>query len=208
MLISPTTVCVASKEDVSVARERLASAPGWKRTLYRTGQLSDGFAVAGDKHVARAVVSTQGVSYQAAQYLGKLLAAEAYAVYGNRMQDPARPLAVSANVAPITATRSLAQPVFEAAFLGAGLFDISIFEPLSTRALMGLMLLHDVLNPEAPGGTRAAARASTQTHAARVLSQQVHGGVYAQPYALEGCITVAALRGLAQKPGLALRLFG
>jgi hypothetical protein len=31
--------------------------------------------------------------------------------------------------------------------------------------------------------------------------------VYSQPYALDGCISIAALRGLTRKPGLALGMF-
>ena len=62
-----------------------------------------------------------------------------------------RPVAVSANVAGITATRSLLHPLFQAGFLGAPSFGIEIYEPATTRLLSGLLTLHDVLHEGAPG---------------------------------------------------------
>jgi hypothetical protein len=38
---------------------------------------------------------------------------------------------------------------------------------------------------------------------ARTFALQFHGGVQAQPYALEGIVRLAALRGIAQRPKLA-----
>ncbi len=207
MLISPTTPSQVSREDVELSRVRHRDAPMWKRTLERTGQLRPGQLGDPGAEVACAIVRAQGVSYQAAQLVGKIYAAEAYAVYGNTLrEDVESPLAVSANVAPITATRSLSHPVFQAAFLGAPLFDILIARPETTRALAGLLTIHDVLERSAPvpaSGERLAAA----TRAKQALAQQVHGGVYANPYALDGCITVAALRGLGKKPKLAAGLF-
>lgn len=207
MLISPTTAFVVSPEDARVAEERRKHAPRWKRALARTKQLIDGQFGSDGTRVSRSIVPTQGASYQAAQYIGKILAAEACAVYGTALDAAGRErVTVSANVGPITATRSLAHPVFEAAFLGAPVFDILISKASTTRNLGGLLALHDVLNPDAPG---AAARSypSDAARARALFSQQFHGGVYAQPFALEGCITVAALRGLVEQPKLALGLF-
>lgn len=208
MLVSPTTPSPVSPDDVQVAEARRQNATGWRRTLERTGQLSSGFVAQDSVHVARAVVPVQGVSYQAAQYIGKILAAECYATYGNRFDvEAAAPLTVSANVAPITATRSLAHPLFEAAFLGAPMFDILISKPHTTRVLSGMLTLHDLLNPDAPGAADKARETQPAARAAQIFSQQIHGGVFAQPYALSGCITVAALNGLKRRPGLALRLW-
>jgi hypothetical protein len=224
MLISPTTPASVSPEDRAEAQRKKAAAPPWMSALHGARRLRDGFEQNGSTHVARAIVKTQGVSYQAAQYLGKMLAAEAYSVFGNQLDEHTRtPLTVSANVAPITATRSLSHPVFEAAFLGAPAFHILIAKSEASRELAGLLTLHDLLNPAAPGaaasfGSRAEPRASTAqgggagpveaaARARGVLTQQIHGGIYSQPYALDGCISVAALRGLTKKPRLALGLF-
>lgn len=194
-LISPTTPGVVSAEDQHEAQRRLESAAGWKRALARAGRLVPGQLGDNGVRVSHSIVPTQGVSYQAAQYVGKMLAAETYAVFGHRL-DTVRSegLLTSANVAPITATRSLSHPVFEAAFLGAPMFDIAISEPPTTRVLSGLLTLHDMLYPPP---------ATSETERSRSLfSKQIHGGVYAQPYALQGCITVAALRGLGKRPRL------
>jgi hypothetical protein len=204
MLVSPTSVASVTPRDAATADARRQNAPAWKRALAAAGRLRPGQRGAGDARVSCSVVPIQGVSYQAAQYVGKLLAAEASALYGSAL-DGSSALTVTANVAPITATRSLSHPMFEAAFLGAPLFDILIAKPSTTRALGGLLAIHDVLNPEAPA--RAGSRNGTPREQARALfAQQVHGGVYAQPFALDGAITVAAARGLAQKPKLALGL--
>jgi hypothetical protein len=50
--------------------------------------------------------------------------------------------------------------------------------------------------------------AAIDAHAARLaklFELQFHGGVQAQPYALEGIVRMAALRGIAQRPKLAFR---
>ena len=148
--------------------------------------------------VCRAIVPAQGVSYQAAQYLGKQLSAEAYAAFGTT-PNVERPLTVSANVAPMTRTRSLIHPIFETAFVGADAFDIEIFDPPTTRALSGLMMLHDVLNPAAPGAS-SHAYPDSASRARGLFSQQIHGGVYASPFALSPSISVALFIGLAREP--------
>jgi hypothetical protein len=93
------------------------------------------------------------------------------------------PVTVSANVAGITNTRSLAHPLFQAAFIGAPRFGVRIFEPATTRALSGLMILSDLLNP------RSASHPNTlmtnpSAKVRALLSQQVHGGIYSLPYKL------------------------
>jgi hypothetical protein len=126
-------------------------------------------------------------------------------VFGTSLADEsARPITVSANVAGITRTRSLSHPLFELAFSGADKFGVRIFEPETTRALNGLLMLHDLLNPEAPGAA-AAPVASSRDKAAALLSQQIHGGIYTLPWVLEGVIRAAAVLGLSSRPSL---LFG
>ncbi len=206
MLVSPTTPSRISAENERVSNERRRDAARWKRALQAAGQLMPALEGDGDVKIVRAIVRAQGVSYQAAQLVGKIYAAEASAVYGSTLEgDGSTPLTVSANVAPITATRSLSHPVFQAAFLGASLFDVEISEPETTRALAGLLSLEDVTDPEAPSScTRGYASASERANA--VLSQQIHGGIYTNPFALDAAISVAAVRGLTMRPKLAVDL--
>lgn len=205
MLISPTTPAVLGKDAVRAAELRKLHAPGWQRMLARTrlirepGQLRDRGV-----QVSASTVSLQGLSYQAAQYICKIAAAESYAVYGTRPDAAlAQPITVSANVAGITRTRSLSHPLFSAAFLGAAEFGVRIFDPATTRALSGLLMLHDLLNPNAPGAVGAPSM-DARAKADALLAQQIHGGVYGMPYVLEGVIRVAALVGLASQPSLLL----
>ena len=118
--------------------------------------------------------------------------------------DTPRPTTVSANVAGITRTRSLSHPLFEAAFIGAPRFGVRIFDPATTRALSGLLILHDLLNPSAPG---AAARQTSDPRdkAKALFAQQVHGGIYSLPFVLEHAIRAAAVIGMSKKPALLFR---
>jgi len=206
MLVSPTTPSRVSAENERTSHERMRDAARWKRALQAAGRLMPALEGEGDAKIVRAIVKAQGVSYQAAQLVGKLYAAEASAVYGNTLEgDGTAPLTVSANVAPITATRSLAHPVFQAAFLGASLFDVEISEPETTRALGGLLAMEDVTDPEAPGAAANRYKSASE-RANAVLSQQIHGGIYTNPFALDGAISVAAVRGLTMRPKLAVDL--
>lgn len=189
--VSPTSPGELQAEDLAWMRERKPAA--WQRGLEAVRALRGPGAFGG---VSRALISLQGAGYQAAQYLAKLIAAEVLACSG-------RPWALSMNVAGITNTRSLSHPLFQAGFVGAPLFGVRIFEPGTTRALNGLLMLHDLLNPAAPG---AAARVHTPEleRAKAVRSQQVHGGVYGMPWQFESAVQSAAVIGLGRRPQLLL----
>lgn len=197
MLISPTTPGRVSPEDAAASEERkrrLALRPlGLGRSPASAGQSGEL-----PNRVSHSIVGLQGVSYQAAQYIGKMMAAEVYAIHG--LDGRGGDLTVSAPVAPITATRSLQHPLFDAAFRGADLFDILISEPQATRVMCALLAFHDLLNPDAP--CRATSRLPPAERVAAIVGEQIHGGVYAQPYSLEREITLAALAGLAKSPKL------
>ncbi len=188
--VSPTSAHVIQPEDLEAARNRAAHGPAWERALRMARLLEPAPLEEGGIAVARAVVHMQGASYQAAQYVSKLMTAEAF----TRMDG--KRLRVSANVAGITDSGSMAHPVFQAGFAGASLFGVNIFAPETTRALSALLLLHDVLHPDWVG-----------IPPARLLSQQIHGGVFAMPDSLESAIRVAALVGLGRKPSLIPKLF-
>ncbi|MEM7217946.1 MAG: hypothetical protein AAF515_06240 [Pseudomonadota bacterium] len=128
-------------------------------------------------HATRTVVPIQGLSYQAAQYLGKVLAAERWAGQGLR---------VSANTAAITRTRSLDHPVFAAAFGGAAAFGVETLTPRQSRRLNGLLAVADWLAEEAP----------------RPGDVRVHGALHGLPYPLEKALRVAAAIGFARSPRL------
>ncbi|MET0286668.1 MAG: hypothetical protein ABW352_19465 [Polyangiales bacterium] len=200
LLVSPTTPAVLSKETLVAAGLRKLHSPSWQRILARSGVTREpGWVRNDDTHVSLSTVSLQGLSYQAAQYIAKIAAAETFAVYGPNPDAP-RPIAVSANVAGVTRTRSLSHPLFSAAFLGASQFGVRIFEPATTRALSGLLMLHDLLNPNSP----VALAQGDAARASALHTQQVHGGIYGLPWALEGVIRVAAVVGLANQPTLLL----
>ncbi|HEY2732897.1 MAG TPA: hypothetical protein VGI70_02885, partial [Polyangiales bacterium] len=208
MLVSPTTVPTLQPESIVAAQQLLAAEPVWKSALARAGILpKPGHVAANGVRIGLSTVSIQGLSYQAAQYLSKLAAAETYGVYGSASPDnPSaleRPVTVSANVAGITRTRSLSHPLFEAAFIGASRFSVRIFDPETTRALSGLLMLHDLLNPNAPGSANVQTVGAEK--AAALHSQQIHGGIYNLPYPLESAIRIAALIGMGKKPSVLLR---
>ena len=206
LLVSPTTTATLQPESAHAAAQRFAARPGWQSALLRAGLLqTPGYHEAHGIRIARATVSIQGLSYQAAQYISKLASAEVYAVHGTDLRaDTPRPITVSANVAGITRTRSLQHPLFQAAFIGAPSFGVRIFDPATTRALNGLLILHDLLCPTAPGAA-AVQPSDPRLKASLLLSQHVHGGIYSLPYALEHAIRAAAVIGMARQPSLLLR---
>ncbi|HEY5657636.1 MAG TPA: hypothetical protein VIY27_07580 [Myxococcota bacterium] len=203
LFTSPTTPAAVQPEEQRAAQQRLAAAPVWQRVLRRAGRLPDGHAQDGEACIARAVVSIQGASYQAAQYLAKMLASEVWAVYGNDLGDGGPPLRASANTAGVTRTRSLSTPVFEAGFLGGPAFGVDTFAPATTRWLNGLLVLHDLLNHDAPA---AQAGLPPAERARRLHAQQIHGGIFSLPYTLDATLTAAALIGFGRRPRLLLDL--
>jgi hypothetical protein len=205
--VSPTMPASVQPEDAAASLEKLAAAPSWQAIARGLGLLpTPGQLQIDGACVARGIVSIQGLSYQAAQYVSKVAAAEAFAVYGisGSNNGHREPVIVSANVAGITNTRSLAHPLFQAAFIGAPRFGVRIFEPATTRALSGLLILSDLLNPNAPGNPSSFAD-SPRDKASALLSQQVHGGIYSLPYELESAIRMAAVAGMAQRPSVLWR---
>jgi len=205
MFVSPTIPAEVQPEDHAYANARAASPPKWQRALERMRALrGPGQHTVGGASIAYAVVALQGPTYQAAQYLAKVLSAEVYATSGLTL-DGGAAVKVSANVAGIAATRSLVHPLFEAAFLGAPTFGVRIFAPATTRALASLLVLHDLMNPAAAGSPEAAF--TSPNDRARALSaRQLHGGAYNLPWNFDDTIRASAVIGLAKRPGLAVAL--
>jgi len=184
MLLSPTTCGVLSFDDLARESERRASRPRWQSTLdsLRVFGRGGGHVTYGSTSTNRGIVSIQGGSYQAAQYIGKILAAEVWST-----GEP--PIAVSANTAGVSLTESLQHPVFDIAFAGARSLDVETFEPATTAALNGLLTLHDRSNP---------ARADRPL--AELFDTRVHGGVYVAPYPIDPALRVAAAIGILKDP--------
>ena len=193
MLVSPTTPSELQASDKALLEQRFALRPKWESVLDAIGVLGKfgGAAQFGERSTIRSVVSIQGASYQAAQYLCKVMTAEAWATHGQIHDDNVDPLRVSANTAAITKTRSLDHPVFDAAFGGAAAMQVQTFSPEQSQCLNALLAVQDWLSVEipAPGIVR------------------VHGGIHTLPYPLEAALRPAAVIGFAKAPKLLAGLF-
>ena len=189
LLVSPTTPTALDAQDLAAMAARLRDRPAWEALLAGLGLLGrgGGCVAAGERAVSRTVVAIQGASYQAAQYLGKVLAAAAWTALA---ADHAHPRRVSANTAAITRTRSLDHPVFTAAFGGAAAFGVETWQPHTSRTVNGLLAAHDWLHPDPPLPGRI----------------RVHGGIHTLPYPLDAALRVAAAIGLARSPALLARM--
>lgn len=204
LFISPTSPGEMQPEDRKVAEGRLTEHPFWQKALALSRVLQKPAHYGDDDaRVCRAIMTMQGPGYQAAQYLSKIASCEALAIDGLDAEK-ASPFTVSANVAGITNTRSLAHPLFQLGFVGAPLFGVRIWDPETTRALSTLLMLHDLLNPEAPA-------ASTRSHATEndraraVRCSQIHGGVYDMPWQFQSAVQAAAVIGMGRRPDILLR---
>jgi hypothetical protein len=82
----------------------------------------------------------------------------------------------------VTANRLLA-----AAYAGAHLFDVEVFEPATANKLMAVLLVHQIRRPRAP------AEHAWQDEAFGA----VHGGLWRTAYHPRTALGLAAARGLA-----------
>ncbi len=187
ILVSPTTPTALSEADVAAMKTRLHTRPRWEALLCATGLLSREHGCTDSEiAVSRSLVSIQGASYQAAQYVGKVLTAECWHWRASEDNSRTTRMRISANTAAITRTRSVEHPVFTAAFGGAAAFGVQTLLPDQSRCLNGLLALHDWLHPEAPvPGTI-----------------RVHGGIHTLPYPLESALRVASVIGFLRAPRL------
>ncbi|MEQ9450689.1 MAG: hypothetical protein RJQ07_03805 [Pseudomonadales bacterium] len=191
MLISPTTPTALGDAELAQVEHRWHSRPRWQRICLGLGLLSNkgGFAAVGSARASRSVVGIQGASYQAAQYIGKIMTAISWAESG-ALQSTTAPLRVSANTAAITRTRSLQHPVFNAAFGGATAFGVETMSSAQSQVLNGMLTVADLLRPEAPQPAKV----------------RVHGGIHTLPYPLDSALYVAAAIGFVRHPALLMRL--
>ena len=193
LLLSPTTATPLDQVDLAAMTQRKNNRPRWEAVLDGLGLLGrgGGATFTGKLGASRTLLGIQGASYQAAQYLAKLMAAEAWAQNTSIESNEERLLRVSANTAPITQTRSIAHPVFDAAFLGATALGIQTFTPNQSQTLNGLLAVHDWVHPITPQPGKI----------------RVHGGIHTLPYPMNTALRVAAAIGFVQSPKLLGALF-
>lgn len=105
--------------------------------------------------------------------------------------------AVSIHVAPSTTTASVvSNPGLAAGFRGASAFDVEVFEPETTNALMAAMWVHDLRRPSPAGPAARAASA----HPLDLLTEgAAHGGLWRVPYLPRSVLPFAALLGLMKR---------
>ncbi len=184
---SPSIPVRITKRELARAKART---PLWHQLATRVGILGKGGGhLEGDVSIGRSVLATQGVSYQGAQYLGKAIAAEAWATQET-------PLHVSANTAPITLTPSFDKRFFRLAFHGARVFGIEAYAPETSRNLSGLLMVHDWLDSQAPGNP-ARAFESTRERAEAMQAVRVHGGTHGLPNPAEPMMRMSYFVGAA-----------
>ncbi len=102
----------------------------------------------------------------------------------------------SINVAPSTSTASvLSNPALAAGFRGAKAFDIEVFAPDTTNALMAALWVHDLRNPQS-----SAQPSAPLAHPLQLLVQGAnHGGLWRVPYLPRSVLPFAALLGLMKR---------
>lgn len=192
ILVSPTTPSSLSEDDLSEMQSRRDGRPFWEGALNTLGLLGSGggYCQQGNHATIRSLVSIQGASYQAAQYLCKVIMAETWATSGLSGASSNEPIRVSANTAAITQTKSLDHPVFDAAFGGAEAMQVLTLTPEQSQCLNALLAITDWLREEmpVPGAVR------------------IHGGIHTLPYPLESALVPAAAIGFTKSPGLLLGL--
>jgi hypothetical protein len=102
----------------------------------------------------------------------------------------------SINVAPSTTTASvISTPALAAGFRGAKAFDIEVFEPATTNALMAALWVHDLRNPRG-----AAHPAVPLAHPLQLIVEGAnHGGLWRVPYLPRSVLPFAALLGMMKR---------
>jgi hypothetical protein len=102
----------------------------------------------------------------------------------------------SIHVAPSTTTASvLSNPALAAGFRGAEAFDIEVFAPDTTNALMAAMWVHDLRNPRASAHPQVPLAHPLQL----LVDGACHGGLWRVPYLPRSVLPFAALLGLMKR---------
>lgn len=132
------------------------------------------------------LVTEQGPNYALAKRIQKWRAIDLRA----------RGLRVSANVSPSSNTRSVTKnKALAAAYRGAGMFNIEVFEPDTTNALMALLLVRDLRTTTGPADPFVELANPLQLFS----DAACHGGLWRSPYKTRTALPLAAVRGLAKR---------
>ena len=178
-LATPTDTFAVPREAVAQSNARYHGRT--RRTRVATA-LSGGrllrpnYPAGADPGINDSLVAQQGPNYALAKRIQRWRASIAR-----------RDGVVSFAVAPPTRTRSvLSNRLLAAAYAGAHLFDVEVFEPATANKLMAVLLVHQLRRP------RAAAPAAWQDEAIAAA----HGGLWRTPYHPRSALGLAAIRGL------------
>ena len=187
-LATPTDVFAVPGEAVAFSVEAYGRPTSIKRVRQPVRVLSAGrllkrnYAPGADPGICDSLVAQQGPNYALAKRLQRWRATVARAAG----------TAVSLKVAPPTRTRSVVKNrALAAAYAGAHLFDVEVFEPATSNTLMAALLVHDLRVP-APA---AEYTWQDEAHGA------AHGGLWRGPYAPRSALGLAAMIGFGGARG-------
>lgn len=181
-LATPTDVFAVPHSAVAQAGERFRQR---SRRARLTGRLSGGrllqpnYPDGGDPGIADSLVAQQGPNYALAKRIQRWRATVA-------RQDG---VTTSCTVAPPTNTRSVTgNRLLAAAYAGAHLFGVEVFDPATSNKLMAALLVHQLRRP------RPAAALAWQDE----VIGAAHGGLWRVAYQPRTALGLAALRGLSR----------
>ena len=96
------------------------------------------------------------------------------------------------NIAPSTTTASVIKnPALAAGFAGAGAFDIEVFEPATTNALMAALWVHDLRADDSAANPRSALAHPHELF----MDNACHGGLWTAAYRARSALPLAAALG-------------
>jgi hypothetical protein len=178
-LATPTDVFAVPDEAVTQARARYDARSRRSRLTAAASAgrlLRPNFPYAVSPAINDSLVPQQGPNYALAKHIQRWRATVARAS-----------TTVSLTVAPPTRTRSVtSNRLLAAAYAGAHLFDVEVFEPETANKLMAALLVHQIRNP------RPAMERVWQEEAFGAA----HGGLWRTAYSPRTALPLAAVRGL------------
>ncbi|MEV8508314.1 hypothetical protein AB0368_26325 [Actinoplanes sp. NPDC051475] len=179
-LATPTDVFAVPGDAVGQATERYRRRSRAARLAHLVSAerlLTPNYPPGADPGIADSLVPQQGPNYALAKRIQRWRASTARRAGTT----------VSFSVAPPTRTRSVtSNRLLAAAYAGAHLFGVEIFEPATSTKLMAALLVHQLRNP------RPAAAQAWQDETVGAA----HGGLWRVAYQPRSALGLAALRGL------------
>lgn len=179
-LATPTDVFAVPGDAVGQATERYRRRSRAARLAHLFSAerlLTPNYPPGADPGIADSLVPQQGPNYALAKRIQRWRASAARRAGTT----------VSFSVAPPTRTRSVtSNRLLAAAYAGAHLFGVEIFEPATSTKLMAALLVHQLRNP------RPAAAQAWQDETVGAA----HGGLWRVAYQPRSALGLAALRGL------------